>query len=251
VKNYLLAILTLLTLVLLSGTAAAKTVQSSTGVQLTFRQCIKGETACDSLGRMQTREFAGLPGDRQAQAQMEDPEYGESNGSVKLTHTPGGSEMTAIIRSKPGTRNGANTFTVKRYTNMSEVAESLTFSGTLTYDQTVPTENAAFPNDKGVDSTANAEMEIFTLNVDAIDLGTTAADNNMFELPDDIEYKSLKSISTKGGEIMTGSGTRILSGTVKLEPGDSIWMFVILQSLGANGAQVNASLSTVLTVEKQ
>ena len=52
-KKNLLAILTL---VLLSGPVTAKTIQSSTGVQLTFRQCVKGETACDSIG-----EVAHLP----------------------------------------------------------------------------------------------------------------------------------------------------------------------------------------------
>lgn len=246
-KNYLLAILTL---ALLSGAAVAKTIQSTTGVQLTFRQCIKGETACDSLSRVQARKFAGLPGDQEARARQQDSAYGVSEGSAKLTGAPGGSEMTASISSLPGTRNGGNTFMVQRYTNTGEQAESLTFSGTLNYDQTVPAENAAFPTDKGVDSTAVAELEIFTLNIDAIDPGTTAADNNNFELPDDVGYKSLKNASVMGGGNVTGTGTRMLSGTVKLEPGDSIWLFAILQSLGANGAQVNASLSTVITIKK-
>jgi len=219
-------------------------------VQLTFRQCIKGETACDSIGPTQVRKFAGLPGDREAQARQQDPAYGESEGSAKLTGAPGGSEMTASISSLQGTRNGGNTFMVQRYTNMGELAESLTFSGTLTYDQTIPAENAAFTSGKGVDSTANAELEIFTLSVDAIDVGTTAADNNNFELPDDIVDKSLNSAKASGDENLTGSGSRMLSATIILEPGDSIWLFALLQSLGANGAQVNASLTTVTTINQ-
>jgi len=243
--------LAILTFVLLSGPVAAKTIQSSTGVQLTFRQCVKGETVCDSIGPMQVRKFAGLPGDREAQARQQDPAYGESKGSVKLTGAPGASELRASISSLPGTRNGSNTFMVQRYTNMGELAESLTFSGTLTYDQTIPAENATFPSDKGVDSIAVAELEIFTINIDAIDVGTTAADNNNFELPDDIVYKSLNNASASGDDNLTGAGSRMLSTTVNLEPGDSIWLFAILQSLGANGAQVNASLSTVMSINKQ
>lgn len=55
---------------------------------------------------------------------------------------------------------------------------TLTFSGTLTYDQTVPAGNAGFPASNGTRSSSFAEMEIFTLNLDSIEAGITAEDNS-------------------------------------------------------------------------
>ena len=60
--------------------ANAELVRSSTSVLLTFRQCVSGETVCDSIGPMQTSLYDGLPGDVAAQASQDEPEFGASEG---------------------------------------------------------------------------------------------------------------------------------------------------------------------------
>ena len=129
-------------LVLLSGPAAAVQVQSTTSVLLTFRQCMEGETACDSISGIKFKSLGGLPGATDAQASHEDAEYGTANGNANLAG--GNTQMNASINSLPGARNGANVFILERYENSSEHAQKLTLDATLTFDQTVPAENADF-----------------------------------------------------------------------------------------------------------
>jgi hypothetical protein len=49
---------------------------------------------------------------------------------------------------------------------------------------------------------------------------------------------------------VTDSGTKTLASEVTVEPGDSIWLWAILQGLASNGAEVNATLATQLESTK-
>ena len=83
--------------------------------------------------------------------------------------------------------------------------------------------------------------------------GTTAEENNtvLMEGPDpSIVSTELGSAGTGPMSNVTGSGTETLSSTVTVEPGDSIWLWAILQSLAANGAEVSATLDTKLVSTK-
>jgi hypothetical protein len=249
-KNKISAILIL---ALLAGPVAAEMVKSTTGVHVTFRHCVEGVTACDSITPTVLAKNGGLPGNSEAHASQEDPAYGVASGSTKRTGAPDSAEMKAGVSALQGARNGSSGFVIERYSNMGAGAETLTYSGTLTYDQTVPGENADFPAEGGSHSTAFAELEIFTLDVDALDAGTTVEENIAIFLdePDpDVEYVKLKIASSRGPDNVTGSGTKKLSSTVVIDPGDSVWLFAILQCLGSNGAVVNASLETMTTIEK-
>jgi hypothetical protein len=240
-------------LLLFTGSAVAELIQSTTGVYLTSRQCVKGVTACDSITRQNVKEFGGLPGSSDAHASIDDPAYGEMSGGAKLTGDWGSSETTSHVTSLPGARNGSNNSILQRYANKSEHAETLTVSATLSYELKVPSENAEFSAKSGGHSAANADMEIFSLSVESIEAGTTVEDNNYFLMsdpPEDAQYNSLVHASAKSDENVSGAGSESISISVVVEAGDSVWLWVGIQGIGANGAVVDASLATVATIKQ-
>jgi hypothetical protein len=240
-----------LSLILIAGSVSATPFQSTTNAYVTFRQCIAGETACDSISPTQVSEVAGLPGDREAQTSQTDPAYGSASGHAKLKSAPGAAVVTGNISSLPGSRNGATVFMLQRYTNTSESTQSLTFSGQMTFEKTVPAGNTGFQVDSGSRSLAFAELEIFTLNVEFLDVGSSAMDNMSFlhdELPANLQYSSIGYAQESEDKNMTAAGSKALSVNVVLDPGKSIWMLALLQNLGANGAKVNSEMVTQMTI---
>jgi hypothetical protein len=247
-KNNILLVLAVWLLVA-PPAANAELVESTTGVLLTFRHCISGETVCDTFGPMEVGIFGGLPGDPEATANHADPIYGEASGDAQLTSAPGTAKLSAAAASLPTVRTGSNSVLLQRYTNKGVTAETLTFSATLTYDQTIPAENASFPADSRARSGANAEVYISWIDAESIEAGTTTEENwsALFEeLDPSIQSTELASASTPPFTNVTESGTETISGEVTVEPGDSIWLWSIVQSLAANGAEVNATLETTL-----
>ncbi len=242
----------ILALLMLAGPVSAEMVQSTTSVYLTFRECIEGETACDSVSNVKVGKYGGLPGDSEAHSSQDDPGYGKSTGRSKLADSPGEATLEAAISSLPGARNGSNSYFFQRYTNKGTHRETLTFGGKLTYEQTVPASNANFPVDKGGHSSAFAELEIFSLSMDAIDVGVTASDNGKFlnsELPPGVVHQSLSNTIVKGNQNESGAGKIAVSGTVSLDPGESVWMLAILQAIGSHGTEVKAVLDTKTTIK--
>jgi hypothetical protein len=142
---------------------------------------------------------------------------------------------------------------LQRYTNKGANAETLTFGASLTYKQTIPTENAGFPADSPARSGAFAEIFIFSMDADSLEAGTTAEENStalMEGLDPSIVTTELAFAGTAPLSNVTESGTETLSSTVTVEPGDNIWLWVLLQSLAANGAEVRATLDTRLESTK-
>ena len=233
---------------LLCGSVAnAELIQSTTGVYLSFRHCVSGDSVCDSIGPTEASSHGGLPGGLAAITSHADPTYGEASGRAQLTGGPGVAELSANATSLPIMRNGANSIVMQRYTNTSANAETLIFDGMLTYEQTSPAENATFPADSPARSGANAEIVIVSIDADFLEAGTTTEENNtlLLEGPDPSfvsEELGIASASTFSKP--NGSGTETFSSTVTVESGDSIWVWIILQSLVANGAEVNATLNT-------
>jgi hypothetical protein len=248
VNNKFLAILLL---ALVAGSAAAKEVQSTTSAQLTFRNCVKGVTACDYIGKVEQKTFGGLPGDSTAHAKQSDPAFGESSADVKLTGLDGGAEFHGKVRSEPGTRNGSNGLVIMRYTNNSEHAEKYTLNATLSYEQTVPEENAEFPWNSSAQTAASAEMGFVNLDVEALEAGTTAEENAAImdgePLPE-WNYRPLEEARFSGDELITATGSKEISVSTVIDPGDSIWMFTIFQVFGANGSIIDAGLNTITTI---
>lgn len=246
-KNKILAIL-VVALMGVPAVAIAELIQFGTGNVLTFRQCTAGETTCDSFGPMLSATWGGIPGELLSEVSQADVTYGEAYGSAVLTEEPGVAEMKAITVSLPATRNGSTSVILQRYTNAGESAETLTFEAELTYKQTVPAENAGFPDDANMGSGATAEIVIFTMDSDAIETGPTAAEVYgalSFE-QEPAGLKDLDAARAEPSSNETGEGTSTLSATTTVEAGDSVWLWAILQGIVVNGATVNASLETTL-----
>ena len=146
------------------------------------------------------------------------------------------------------TRNGSSSVILQRYTNTGESPETLTFGATLTYEQTVPAENAAFPDGDRTRSGASAEMVIFTMDAESIEVGASADELNSalsFE-QEPADLKDLDDTHSMPSLNATGEGTETLSVTAIVEPGDSVWLWAILQGVVVNGAEVKASVTTSL-----
>lgn len=228
----------------------AVSVQSTTSTYVSLRDCIAGESICDAISPAHRHAVGGVPGSPRAEANLKDPEFGESAGSAYLSGEPGSAKITANVNSLPAKRNASTSFVLQRYTNTSEETQTLTFSGDTTYDQTVPEENSTFPADGGGRSGVFVEMELFSLKTDFIEAGTTAGDNfGIFDGGPPPGYQSLRKAKTDGVmSDLTGQGNENFSMSVVLKPGDSIWLVATMQAIAANGAVVKAKLHTKLTI---
>jgi len=246
-KNRILGIF-VATLLGVPAVASAELVQFGTANIVSFRQCTAGETTCDSFGPMRLATFGGVPGELRSEVSQADVAYGEVYGSASIKEKPGAAELKAITLSLSATRSGSTNIMLQRYTNASERAETLTFEAALTYTQSVPAENAGFPDDAGMDSGATAEIVIFTMDADAIETGPTTAEVYA-ALSFEQEPAGLKDLDAARDEPSsneTAEGASTITATTIVEPGDSVWLFAILQGIVVNGATVNASLETTL-----
>ena len=242
--------LTILAVALMAAPAVgtAELVQAGVANILTFRDCISGESICDSFGPMEQATYGGVPGELAAEVSQADVAYGEAYGNAQLTGDPGAAELKAITTSTPATRNGSTSVMLQRYTNTSESAETLTFGATLAYEQTVPDENASFPDGESTRSGVSAEIAVFIMDDDSIEAGATAEDlyGALSWENEPAGFKDLGFTSVAPSDNETGEGEAPLSVTATVEPGDSIWLWAILQGIVVNGATVNASLTTSL-----
>lgn len=236
-------------ILVVSLAAHAERVQSATAVYLTFRTCQSGVTACDSFGRYERHAEGGQRGEPTAHAELVDAAYGEASGDVRASGIPGAAEIKAGVTSLPSVRNGSTNILVQRYTNTSAHAETLTLSAALSYTQTVPAENAAFPADSRAYSGPSLEMQIFTIDDEFIEVGTTVDDNFAVligEVGPPAGYAVLKEGATAPSSNETGEGAEELALRAVLQPGDSVWFMLLLQVFAANGAVVDAGLTTHL-----
>lgn len=240
---------------LLAGPTAALTdsIQSGTTVLLTFRTCIQGTTACDDLSPA-LNTYAGFPGDQTAQANAYDDAFGTTSGSAELAGGTVGI-VGATASSLTGKRNGSNSATLQRYTNMGSVTETMTLNAVLSYDQVVPWGNADFPGPG--QSRASVELFIYSTSDDSIEAGITEESNfqavwwlnDCFSCPNPFpsEFGPLDYAYFGDFSNGTGAGTMTRTLSADVDPGESIWIGAQLQSLAANGAVVDATLSTNLS----
>lgn len=162
--------------------------------------------------------------------------------------TDGAASHTGNATSLAGTRTNSNTYALQRYTYAGASAAMLTFSGTLTFNQTVPAENAGFPNNpSAVYSGAFAALEIFTLSGSSLDAGITDQDNfNTLLAGYSLApgYVRLGYTDSGGLSNVTGNGMIDIWLSLLVNPGDSIWLWSALQTPSVNGAVVDASFVT-------
>ena len=231
---------------LLAAPLAAHAVQITAGTTeyVTFRDCIAGVTACDSISHIVTGLYGGAPGAYSSAASDTVAGYGSATGNVSFSGTVGAPILHASAVSLPGKRANTNSAALQSYTYTGSVATTRTFGGTLSYSQLV---TGAYPNNNpGVYATIDA----FTLTASAIEAGTTAEENfnavfgQAWLIDPAAGYVEVGS-SVYADSSTTTSGLGNLSVTVPLMPGETIWLWVLLQTPALNGSTVDASHTLV------
>lgn len=238
-------------LLALPATGVAESVQSTTGVHLSFRDCVPGETACDSISRAIANGYGGLPGDTRAQVDMILPDHGDGSGLVEIDLERGMFNMRAAVNTLAGTRNGSNNYLAFRYTNESGQAQMLEIRGELNFSQQVPADNAPLNPDHPSGTVALAYVGVMDLDIEAVEAGTTARDNLAFlqaEPPDGVWQNPIADALAKSPVSFNGNGNAKLSTSASLAPGGTVWIWSLLQCIAAKGAAVTANFDAVMTV---
>ena len=217
-------------LLVTAGMAHAVPVSFGTAEYVTVRTCTAGVTPCDNISPVIQGEFGGLAG------------YGSADGSVALSGVVGAPVLRASASAEPGARTNTNSVALQRYTYTGTVTTTRTFGGTLTYSQTV-----TGPYPTGIGSGVSANIDIFTLPTSTIEVGATA-DSNFFALFSPSAYAGYASLGSDhySDTASTATGVGALDVTVTLNPGDSVWVWALLQTPATHDALIDAS-NTLLT----
>ncbi|MEO5687034.1 MAG: PEP-CTERM sorting domain-containing protein [Burkholderiaceae bacterium] len=231
---------------LLAAPLATHAVEITAGTSeyVTFRDCIPGVTACDSISSIVTGLYGGAPGAYSSAASDSVAGYGSATGNVSFSGVVGAPVLHASAVSMAGKRTNTNSVALQSYTYTGGVATTRTFGATLTYSQLV---TGAYPNNNpGVYATIDA----FTLTASAIDVGSSVESNfdtlfgEGFMADPSLGYAEVGQ-STFADSTTTPSGLGNLSVTVPLLPGETIWLYVLLQTPALDGSTVDASHTLV------
>ena len=240
-------ILGLMAMGLLAGPMAASGVgiQSGTGIYVTYRYCVEAPTGrCGYLSNIVNSAYGGQPGGSTASAQLIDPNFGTTTADSSLTGQIGAPILRASTTSVSGKRVNTNTVALQRYVYTGSEPAVRTFGGRLTYTQTMDDGlNAGYT--QVVRSGVYALINVFKMNDDFFEVGDTAQSyfDNManiaaFETAPGYEllgFAQFNDIAT------TPLNVGNLAVTVELNPGDSIWVWTLLQTPAADGAAVDVS----------
>jgi hypothetical protein len=230
---------------LLAPTANAIEVQSGVGVFTTFRDCVPNNSTCDFLGQIALGTHSPEPGELSAVALQVLPDFGESFAAIALSGEIGAPIIKTRVTSELGKRNSTNTVAVQRYVYQGNEPVTRTFGGRLTYAMTV--EN---PQDAGTSgrTVINATIRVFKMDAEFVDAGDTAISsfNALFNLPFSQQpgYELL-AVQQYVGATTDPAGDATLEATVNLEPGDAVWVHVLMQTPAAMGSVVDASRTLV------
>lgn len=244
-KNLPLAVLT--ALALQAPGAHAVTIAGGTAELTTYRLCTTaGVTGCDAISAAVQQAYGGLPGDGASASGFAVSGQGSSSGSVALSGTVGAPVLRAIAVSEPGTRWNTNSAALQRYTFAGLEPTTRMFGGVLTYSQTVTADFSVLG--PGVGGGVTATLEVFRLASNTIEVDATA-EANFSMLSGGFRalsgYESLASFQYR--DLATNlNGLGSLAVTVDLNPGDTVWVSVFLQTPAPNGSVVDAS-NTLIT----
>ena len=225
--------------------AHAINITAGTSEYITFRDCVAGVTACDSISPIVAGQYGGNPGAFSSAATQNHAGYGSASGSVSFSGVIGAPVLHASASSDPGKRANTNSVALQSYTYTGSTPTTRTFGGTLTYDQSL---TGVYP-DTGATG-VNAVIDAFTLTAASIDAGVDAASNfdALFDEPFatdpsygyvDLAQNSFLDDTTNPG------GSANLSVTLNLTPGETVWLYVLLQTPAVNGSVVDASHTLV------
>lgn len=222
----------------ISTLAQAVAVLSSTSEVVAFKYCIAGTTPCDTTSPIQMSATGGFPGAVASSAALPfTPPFGSASGSVSLSGIVGAPILRASAVSLAGTRANTNSFALQQYTYVGALPETRQFGGHLTYSQTIAP-GGPFPPGVGT----FAFIEAFTLP-GGYEVGATADDNFIALVDPSLQpgYASLGKADFADLNSTAGMVTTDISVTVTLNPGDSIYVWVGLQTPAVDGSVIDAS----------
>ena len=225
--------------------AQAVEITAGTSEYVTFRDCIAGTTACDNISPIVSGQYGGNPGAYASAASENHAGYGSASGSVSFSGTIGAPVLHASASSDLGKRANTNSVALQSYTYTGSAPTTRTFGGTLTYNQSL---TGVYP-----DSAATgvyAMIDAFTLTASAIDAGSDAVSNfnALFGEPftGDPAYGYVDlAQNTFSDDSSTAAGSGSLGVTLSLTPGETIWLYVVLQTPAVNGSVIDASHTLV------
>lgn len=219
----------------LQGHAVLADYGVAEGVSL--RTCIAGQTGCDEAVRPPfALEFGGLPKEAVAQASVISGNS-SATGKVSLSGAIGAPILSATAHGAAAVRANTTAFALQKYEYNGATADTRTFSATLSYAQTL---SDVYPPPDG--SGIVAAIDLFTLPVPMIEVGDTAESN----------FGALFGVSALPGYISLGSqeftdqssvtnGFATLAVTHTLQPGDTVWVWTLLQTPAPNASTIDAS----------
>jgi hypothetical protein len=180
------------------------------------------------------QDVDGLPGSLTASSSVPDTSpFGSGDGSVSLSGTIGAPILSASAVSDTGARVNTNALALQQYTYTGLSTSTRTFEATFDYTQTLPGGPYLVMN--GV----TASIEIFTLP-GGFEAGTTAQSNaDALFNPSTQAGFTLLSSATFSDVNTNLSGVGTLAATATLNPGESFFVWVILQTPALNGGVIN------------
>ncbi|HEY8975512.1 MAG TPA: PEP-CTERM sorting domain-containing protein [Burkholderiaceae bacterium] len=225
--------------------AHAVDITAGTSEYITFRDCIAGVTACDSISPIVSGQYGGNPGAYSSAATSNHAGYGSASGSVSFSGVIGAPVLHASASADPGKRANTNSVALQSWTYTGSTPTTRTFGGTLTYNQAL---TGTYP-DTGATG-VYATIDAFTLTAASIDAGIDAASNfnALFGEPWTADpstgYVDLAQ-NTFSDDTSQAGATGNLGVTVSLTPGETVWLYVLLQTPAVNGSVVDASHTLV------
>ena len=227
----------LIALLACPSTAGAVLINYGTAEAVSIRTCFAGPTsACDSTSAG-SFVFGGAPGATSSAATINIAGQGSANGFVTLSGFAGEPALGAHATSNTGFRASTNSVGLQRYTYVGNAPTTRTWAGILSYSQTLA---AAYP--PPIFNGVFAALDVFTLSVPTIEVGTTAQ-SNFLTLADPNSLPGYHELAYKEFSDQTTNpfGAGAIGVTVTLNPLDTVWVWGILQTPATNGSDVNAA----------
>jgi hypothetical protein len=162
---------------------------------------------------------------------------------VTLSGVIGAPILRASATSDAGARVNTNSYALQEYTYTGTLPTTRIFGGTLTCSQTIaPGGPYPFPGGAGV----YAFIDVFTLPA-GFEAGVTAEDNVLALIDPSTQagFADLGSALFSDQNNSTANGMGDLGVSVTLVPGQSVFVYVILQTPAPNGSVVDASHTLV------
>lgn len=233
------------------GVASAVPIDSSVATFVTVRECEPGSTPCDFFGVTIAEGVSGHPGDGLVAATVSSPTWGTTTSSAELSGVAGAPILRNYVVSEAGYRLSTNTGALQRYTYTGTEVAARTFGGTLTYSQFLPDWNLDCPEPEICRSGIIASILAFTTTADFLvsgesDLANFVTISSGYRFAPGFTLLA-ENVFSDYNDATTGFAQ--LSLNLMLNPGDTFWVRVFLQTPSSSGAIINSSNTFVTSFD--